>query len=58
MHRDLFEPRATYRTESVGWWHVLLRDGVPVAQGSLDTLRLNPGYAAELSQARRCSSVQ
>lgn len=33
-----------YTVVSVEWWYVLLRNGYPVAQGSLDTIRLHPCY--------------
>lgn len=43
MHPDLFHT-PHYTLQRVEHWFVLLRDGCPVAQGSMDTVRLNKGY--------------
>ena len=50
---DMFDDLRIVKSDALG--SVLTCNGYPIAQGSAETIRLNPSYALALSQARRCS---
>ena len=55
---DLFHTPVYQVQQSSAGHHVLTRDGWPVAQGSMQTISLNPGYKRWMTPNNRSNGPQ